>query len=57
MATVIGPDHYEGMTFEEAWADYFERHPDTLAVWGQQNGRWPNDHVPANIIVEEGDPS
>lgn len=25
----------------EAWAWYFGRNPQVVAVWGHQNGRWP----------------
>lgn len=47
----ISEDHYEGMTYEQAWADYHERHPEVLSNWGEQNGRWPNDHIPADILA------
>lgn len=29
--------------WEQAWKGYFERHPETLASWGHQNGYLPND--------------
>lgn len=25
----------------QAWAWYFDRHPEVVANWGHQNGRWP----------------
>lgn len=31
-----------GMTREAAWARYRTNHPEVLASWGEQNGRWPN---------------
>ena len=29
------------LTFEQAWAEYFARHPRVLASWNHQNGYWP----------------
>lgn len=48
---MISTDHYEGMSREEAWADYHERHPEVIASWGERNGRWPKDNIPATILV------
>lgn len=48
MGTVVGErvsepeiDEY-GQTWTQAWDRYFNNHPETLAVWGKANGRWPN---------------
>lgn len=27
--------------FNDAWAEYFAKHPEILASWGHQNDRWP----------------
>lgn len=35
-----GLDPY-GRSRTEAWARYRANHPEVLAAWGQQNGRWP----------------
>lgn len=32
---------WDGMTRDEAWAVWFAEHPEVLASWGHQNGRWP----------------
>lgn len=30
-----------GLSFEDAWEEYFEAHPETLAAWSHQNGYMP----------------
>lgn len=36
----------ESLSFEQqrqaAWQVYFGNHPEVLASWGHQNGRWPD---------------
>jgi hypothetical protein len=31
-----------GRTWAQAWLVYRDNHPEVVASWGQQNGRWPN---------------
>jgi hypothetical protein len=31
-----------GQTWQQAWDLYFVNHPEVLASWGHQNGRWMN---------------
>lgn len=31
--------------FEQAWRDYYLRHPEVVATWGHSNGRLPNDQA------------
>jgi hypothetical protein len=46
-------------TLEEAWDKYFAAHPEVLANWGHQRGRWPYGHPngeptePPNILAED----
>lgn len=36
-------DVYEdGLNRDQAWSRFFRNHPNILASWGHQNGRWPN---------------
>jgi len=53
--SVLSDDYYDGMTFEEAWQDYFERHPEVLANWGHQNGYFPNDNIKGEFGDENWD--
>lgn len=46
-------DSLDGMTREEAWADYFAKHPEVLASWAHQNGYWPYGYTPDGIQEEE----
>jgi hypothetical protein len=34
------------LTKEEAWELYFAEHPEILASWAHQNGRWPPGYSP-----------
>lgn len=35
-------------TWAKAWEKYLAKHPEVLASWRQQNGRWPVDHPNAD---------
>jgi hypothetical protein len=43
--TVCSPNRDRGSeAFADAWAEYFDQHPDIAASWSHQNGRWPPGH-------------